>query len=110
MKTIYFKEKITRVLQLWQKYNILDTELIDKLNRISTMATIDCAINNTQQETPTKTDNTERLKRLNYLQHKLTKLQEQQKNSNKVTLYAYIIRANFRNLCLKEKVQKKTFL
>jgi hypothetical protein len=78
------RDKITRVLHLWQKYNILDSELIEKLNRLSSIASIDLSINETLNANNTNDDKD--LKRLNYLQHKLTKLQESHKESNKLKI------------------------
>lgn len=40
-----FKEKINKVLKLWQKYKILDVEVMDKLFRISSTSKIDSVIN-----------------------------------------------------------------
>ena len=55
------------------------------------MATIDCAISNSNHASLDKNQSPEnneasKLKRLKYLQHKLAKLQEQQKNSNKIVI------------------------
>lgn len=36
--------KINRVIELWQKYNVIDNDLIDKLNRISNTSKIDIAL------------------------------------------------------------------
>ena len=57
------------------------------------MATIDCAISNSnnvasldnKNQSP-ENNEASKLKRLKYLQHKLAKLQEQQKNSNKIVI------------------------
>ena len=55
----------------------MDSELIEKLNRLWSIASIDLSINETLNS---NTNDDKDLKRLNYLQHKLTKLQESQKN------------------------------
>lgn len=47
------------MIQLWQKYNILDQELIDKLNRISATSKLDSALNSStelSQQEPVKQD------------------------------------------------------
>ena len=40
-----FQQKINRIIQLWQKYNVFDQELIDSLNRIAATASIDSVLN-----------------------------------------------------------------
>jgi hypothetical protein len=56
------------------------------------MANIDCAISSSNNHVSLNRNNSpenneaSKLKRLKYLQHKLAKLQEQQKNSNKVVI------------------------
>ena len=79
-------------MHLWQKYNIIDSDLIDKLNKISASAKLDLAINanestqskenetlnvssndNKEQEAEKSTENTNLIKNLNHLQNKLKK-------------------------------------
>ncbi len=75
------REKIARVLSLWQKYSIFDAEVIDRLNRISSAANIDSAINGSggsrakqSGSNPREAHNVKKFKRLQYVQEKLQKL------------------------------------
>lgn len=80
------REKISRVLALWQKYSIFDSELIDRLNRISSAASIDSVVHGSggagvansngskSKEAQRESSKVKKFKRLQYLQDKLSKL------------------------------------
>ncbi len=72
------REKIARVLALWQKYAIFDTELIDRLNRIASAASIDSAVHGSGAGAGGGGDahHVKKFKRLQYLEAKLARLQQ----------------------------------
>ena len=91
------RERITRVLQLWQKYSIVDAELLDKLNKIAASARIDSALTEANATTQpvdaqpnhhhhkskaSKKNDFEKLKKLKHLQEKMFK---QQQGENKTS-------------------------
>jgi hypothetical protein len=74
------RDKITRIVNLWQKYQIFDSELIDKLQRIASTSKIDSvltassssstSINNNEE---TLLNETQIIKRIDHLKDKLKK-------------------------------------
>lgn len=61
----FLKSKINRVIELWQKYNVIENDLIDKLNRISNTSKIDIALseksaNNSDDKTNTLSNELDR--------------------------------------------------
>ncbi|CAF0714777.1 unnamed protein product [Brachionus calyciflorus] len=48
--------KINRVIELWQKYNVIEQELIDQLNRISNTSKIDVALSTNSDQSDQKND------------------------------------------------------
>lgn len=87
------REKISRVLALWQKYSIFDSELIDRLNRIASAASIDSAVHGSggasvansngskSKEAQRESNKMKKFKRLQYLQDKLNRLPANEQHS-----------------------------
>ena len=72
---------------MWQKYSILEPDLIDRLNRISSNAKIESVISQSNTDYMNSNENLEKLKRLQYLQERLLKQQlESERDQNTAKL------------------------